>query len=200
MGKTRKKPEKSAQSSPAVKTAKSLKRVTTEQEPSVTEQEVFVNHAVIKGYHVFKIKPPQVNQPLLTVDREYGNIHDHDACLVWLPNLNCYPQDLHEMQTDETRHLKLSDVAGLPIGHLPRGLDGCFRKILDQNNYIFVKITAEPTQNFPPWPAPSEKGGGAVIPCTYVIKTKHVDETVPGLKSAIQSMEERSVLNVTVND
>ncbi|KAH3801951.1 hypothetical protein DPMN_155616 [Dreissena polymorpha] len=177
-------------------------QVATDQEPkastSTSAQYIYINDSVIKGYHIFKIKPPQVIEPLLIVDREYGNIHDHDSCLVWVPNLDSFPVELHHISTDEARFLKLSDIAGLPIGHVPRGLGGCFRKILDDNDNIFAKVTGEPTQSFPPWPAPNEKGGGAVIPCTYIIKTKSVDTTLAFVKSAIQKMEERLVMNVTV--
>ena len=140
-----------------------------------------------------------VDEPLLIVDREYGNIHDKDACLVWLPNLECYPEELHDNETDESRHLKLFDVAGLPIGHIPRGLGGCFRELMDQNHNIYAKVTGAPRPSFPPWPAPKDIGGGAVIPCSYIIKSRNTDHTVSLLKTAVQNMEAKSAMTVTVN-
>jgi len=58
------------------------------------------------------------------VDKEYTNIIDRDACLVWLPELEEFDDKLHDMITDHLRHLKLSDIAGLPIRHAPRVLAG----------------------------------------------------------------------------
>ena len=46
---------------------------------------VVVSKAVIKGYHIFRIRP----SPLLDlqVTKEYGNKHDKYACLIWVPEL-----------------------------------------------------------------------------------------------------------------
>lgn len=37
----------------------------------------------------------------LLVDIEYTNIHDTDACLVWVPDLNQFKPDLHDIVTDD---------------------------------------------------------------------------------------------------
>lgn len=55
----------------------------------------------------------------LSIEREYSNPCDPSACLVWIPPLSDPSNDLYEMYTDPKRYSKLSDVAGLPIGHVP---------------------------------------------------------------------------------
>lgn len=69
---------------------------------------------------------------------------------------------------------KLSYVPGLPVGHVPRGLGGCFSKILDENGNIWAKVTDVPTQIFPLWHAPNKKGFGSVMPCTYITSKKNL--------------------------
>lgn len=87
-----------------------------------------INKCVVKGYHAFKIRPPFTSPPTrLLVDREYSNIKDVNACLVWLPPLNKFPPHMHDNITDAKRQLKLSDIAGLPIGCL----SSHFRDVLD---------------------------------------------------------------------
>lgn len=49
---------------------------------------IVLENSVVKGYHAYQIKPPITDPPTkLRVDREYTNIVDRDACLVWLPEL-----------------------------------------------------------------------------------------------------------------
>jgi len=80
-----------------------------------------IENAVIKGFHVYNIRPPFMDPPTkLVVDREYSNTHDKSACLVWVPPLEDFPSNIHSMFTDETRQLKLEDIADLPIGHVPK--------------------------------------------------------------------------------
>ena len=82
---------------------------------------IIIDESVIKGYHHFKIRPPYITpMPQLSIDREYTNIKDINACLVWLPPIGSFPSEVQEMVTDEKRKLKLSDIAGLPIGHVPK--------------------------------------------------------------------------------
>jgi hypothetical protein len=45
---------------------------------------ITIKHSVIKGNHELKIR--QQLQLTLCIDREYTNIHDVSACLVWLPD------------------------------------------------------------------------------------------------------------------
>ena len=91
--------------------------------PNITtfdSNKMTLKKSVIKGYHVFKIRPCITSPPTqLIVDREYSKKKDPDACLVWLPPLETFPESVHDTVTDEKRQLKLSDVAGLSIGHVP---------------------------------------------------------------------------------
>ena len=56
------------------------------------KREIIIRNCVIKGYHEFKVKPLVSNNLELRVDREYSNIHDADACVVWIPDN--IPEDL----------------------------------------------------------------------------------------------------------
>ncbi len=127
-------------------------------------------NSVIKGYHVYQIKPP-VTTPatFLPVDLEYTNINDNDATLVWIPPLDSFSDDVHNLITDAKKHLQLKEVAGLPIGHAPRGLGSAFREIVQSGANIYAQTTGDPVQSFAPWPCVFEKGGGVVIPCTYIV-------------------------------
>ncbi|KAH3788701.1 hypothetical protein DPMN_166849 [Dreissena polymorpha] len=71
--------------------------------------------------------------------------------------------------TDQSRFLRLCDIAGLPIGHVPRGLAGAFRKIIELEGKITAFATGEPCPSFAPWQAPEATGLGVVIPCDYII-------------------------------
>lgn len=134
--------------------------------PSTAYTKVILKNSVIKGYHVFKIRPPYTNPATrLTVDREYTNRHDEHACLVWLPALDTFSIDMHNMFTDEKRQLKLTDIAGLPIGHVPKCLSSVFRHVLDEGGEIHAEVTGEPVPSFAPWPEPQSEGGGVVLPC-----------------------------------
>ena len=94
---------------------------------SCTTTNIVIENSVIKGYHVFKTKPPKtVPSTKLLVDRENANINDKDACLVWIPDISTFDKNLHNVITDEQRNLYLSDFVGLPIGHVPRILASCF--------------------------------------------------------------------------
>ena len=84
--------------------------------------EVIVTNAVIKGYHVYQVKPLLHNPPVrLLVDLEYTNIKDPNASLVWMPALDYFNESLHDIETDEKHHLFLKDIAGLPVSHVPWG-------------------------------------------------------------------------------
>lgn len=53
------------------------------------------------------------------------------------------------MVTDEKRQLKLSDDAGLPIGHVPRCLSDFFCTIIDQGGEIKAETTGKPAPSLP---------------------------------------------------
>ena len=136
-----------------------------------------LKHSVIKGYHAFEIRPPMITPPcLLEVQPEYTNIKDVCACLVWIPELDFFSKDTLQITTDEKRHLKLEDVAGLPIGRVPRSLAPYFRDVMDKGGKVLTEVTGPPVPSFPPWPAQHEEGGGVVLPCNYIISTPCRDD------------------------
>lgn len=106
------------------------------------------------------------------------------------------------MVTDQQRQLKLSDVAGLPIGHAPRILASFFRSILDNEGAIHAECTGNPCPSFPPptWPAPAETGGGVVIPCKFFIVcyNKDLKHFVAQLEATLDKMSEGSVMKISV--
>ena len=89
---------------------------------------IIVSNCMIKGYHEFQIRPPQC--VLLPVTKEYGNKHDPNACIIWVPELDKIPTNLWNETTDEKRGERVRTIAGLPIGRVPRGLSACFGDLL----------------------------------------------------------------------
>jgi hypothetical protein len=81
---------------------------------------------LIKGYHQYNIKPPICELP---VDREYTNIHDTSACLVWVPPITEFDENRQFEVTDHKRELTISDIAAM--GHVPKGIAGAFQTIMD---------------------------------------------------------------------
>lgn len=86
-------------------------------------------NAVVKGYHEFQIRPPPSLS--LPVTKEYGNKHDPNACLVWVPELESIPRAMWNVVTDAKRGEIVKHIAGLPIGRVPIGLSSCFWNLLD---------------------------------------------------------------------
>lgn len=169
-----------------------LKFQTPEQEVTCDAlfKEVVLKNSVIKGYHIYKVKHPTTNSATrLTVEKEFSNPRNPSACLVWIPPLSDMSTDLHDMYTDPKRYLKVSDVAGLPVGRVPHGFfmeKGCV-------------ISSEPIwMNFPPWPQVHEKGGGAVIPCDYFIKCSQcmVQFVKDTLQSDVNQMKEKDAMSI----
>ena len=155
-----------------------------------------INNSVIKGYHVHKIQPPIPTTTPLIVDREYTNISDQHACLVWMPPRTAFTAETLAMVTDEKRCLTVADIADLPVGHVPRGLAGAFRTLLDVDAAIRAVPTGMAVQSFAPWPSPGDIGGGAVVPCYYTIK--HIDRefVLHTVKTALDAMPEKDVMDV----
>lgn len=165
-----------------------------------TASAVVVKNAVIKGYHVYKVRPPMSPVTELTIAMEYSNPHDTNATLVWMPGLETFPVPQRSKVTDEKRMLKIEDIAGLPVGHVPIGLSGCFRQLLNDGLFIKAVPTGEPIPSFPPWPAVQEKGGGVVIPCVYTISCSSADavEIKQKITCAVDLMAESQVLEVNI--
>jgi len=65
---------------------------------------------------------------------------------------------MHNMTTDNKRHLILSDVAGLPIRHVPRELATCFRDIIDNGGTVYAEPCGEHAPSSSPWPDQQEVG------------------------------------------
>ena len=92
----------------------------------------------------------------------------------------------------------LSDIAGLPIGHVPQGLSSAIRQLLDKDCYIFAIPTGKAIPSFPPWPHIQEKGGGMVIPCQYVVRCEKmaISAAKAILQNAINEMQEKDVMQI----
>ena len=73
---------------------------------------------------------------------------------MWLPELEEFDDKLPDMITDHQRHLKVSDIAGLPIEHAPTVLEDFFWTVLDEDGSVFAVATGKLCQSFPPWQAP----------------------------------------------
>ncbi|KAH3713528.1 hypothetical protein DPMN_073320 [Dreissena polymorpha] len=158
-----------------------------------------LKNSVIKGYHVFMIRPFITSPPTqLIVDRDYSNKKDPDACLVWLPALETFPISVHDTVTDEKRQLKLSDIAGLPIGHVPKILSNFFSLIINEGGTITAQVTGEPVPSFPPWPAPNEEGRGVVLPCNYVINHSDIKATFSKLCLFLEKSPEGSAMDLSI--
>ncbi|XP_052224692.1 uncharacterized protein LOC127840327 isoform X2 [Dreissena polymorpha] len=147
---------------------------------------IVLGNSAIKRYYALKIKPPITEPPTkLRIDRENTNIEDKDAGLVWIPELFTFDSKLQSLLTDHGRQLMLSDVAGLPIGRVPRVLASCFYSILDTGGEICTICNGDPSPSFPPWPSTQEKGGGVVIPCNYILTVTDTDKTVQMLTDTL---------------
>jgi hypothetical protein len=159
--------------------------------------QIVIEGSVIKGYHHFKIRPPL--QLKLRIDLEYTNIKDENALLVWLPEVDDLNYADLNMITDTAKCLTLRDIAGLPVGHVPRGLAPVYRAVIEAGGDITAVATGEPCQSFPPWPAPYETGGGAVVPCCYTVKTMD-DGHVALIKETLKKMPEGQAMMMTVSE
>ena len=76
------------------------------------------------------------------------------------------------MVTDDKRHLMLSDIAGLPVGHALRELAPCFRTVLDAGGQVYAEAFGEPTPSSFPWPEQDEVGWGGYF-CLAIIVLSH---------------------------
>lgn len=77
--------------------------------------------------------------------------------------------------------MKLADIAGLPVGHVPRVLASCVYKVL-ACGVGNATVTCDPVQSFLPWPAPSERGGGTVTLCEYILHVSDEENVLTMLK------------------
>lgn len=90
----------------------------------------------------------------------------------------------------------LRDITGLPVGHIPRTLASAFRKLIVMGANVFCEATDKPQPSFPPWPAPQEVGGGAVIPCTYIVRHENMQSIIDIVQKALSKMPERDTIKI----
>lgn len=98
---------------------------------------IIIDNAVVKGYHEFQIRPPGTLS--LPVTKEYGNRHDPNACLVWVPELDSIPKPMWHTITDAKRGETVCTIAGLPIGRVPQGLSLCFSQLLSSSDIDYIE-------------------------------------------------------------
>jgi len=111
--------------------------------------EVRIENCVIKDYRACKVKTSKTSpSTFLTIDIEYKLMYDTNACLVWVPKLNNFKFYMYDVVTNKDRYLILKDIAGLPVGHVPRTLSMAFRMLIDmgatQNWSAPVKLPTLP--------------------------------------------------------
>lgn len=117
-----------------------------------------------------------------------------------MPELSSFTEEQHNIITDEGRCLYLKDIAGLPIGHVPRCIAGVFRAILDDGGTIRAKPTGIPVPSFPPWPALQEKGGGIVIPCNYIINSPNQNSCIELLVNMLSKIPEECTMSISLGN
>ncbi|KAI8516458.1 hypothetical protein Bbelb_050390 [Branchiostoma belcheri] len=88
------------------------------------------------------------------------------------------PPDRRDVVIDAKRGTTVRSIAGKAIGRLPAG---------SVQSPQGVVATGPPRQSYPPWPAPSNRGGGAVNPSSIYIKldARKKDGVVAKLKEAV---------------
>lgn len=92
--------------------------------------------------------------------------------------------------------MTLRDIAGLPVGHVPRTLASSFRNLIDMGASVLCEANDQPQASFPPWPAPQEIGGGAVIPCTYLVRHDNKQQVIDIVKEALMNMSEGEFIRI----
>ena len=141
-----------------------------------------VKSSQVKGYHIFKVRPhPEV---AMEVKLEENNSYDPTAMMVLMPTLEYIPSELHNLVTrEENKGEKkqcVSDIAGQQVGRVPANLCKLFRKVIGDADVIKIKCYAESAPTISKQPPSQQsykrnvrgkdrRGGGAVIPCRYVL-------------------------------
>jgi hypothetical protein len=92
---------------------------------------IIIGKAVVKGYHIFQIRPPPTLY--LPITKEYGNTYDPNACHVWVPEYRSIPQHMMNIVTDAKRGETVKTIAGLLIGRVPEGLSSVFTELLSSS-------------------------------------------------------------------
>ena len=142
-----------------------------------------VSNSSIKGYHFFKRRPHL--EVKLLVKTDIHNTYDENAMVVMMPALDAIPSTLHEVILKEARGKekcqKVKDNANKIIGRVPANVCKLFAELLKQRmiQEVHCFATSIPTLSRSVDPKTSFKrrpnsgkdreGGGAVIPCEYII-------------------------------
>ena len=98
---------------------------------------IVIKNAVVKGYHEFQIRPPPTLY--LPVTKEYGNRHDPNACLVWVPELGNIPERMWSTVTDAKRGEMVHTIAGLPIEKCQKGYLLVFFELLSSADVVSLE-------------------------------------------------------------
>jgi hypothetical protein len=69
-------------------------------------------------------------------------------------------------------------------------LASSFRKLIEISASVYCEVNDQPQPSFPSWQAPREKGGGVVIPCTYIIRHHIKQQAIDIVKEALMDMSE----------
>ena len=118
-----------------------------------------------------------------------------------MPPLSAFDTSKHSMLTDNKRQLYLSDIADLPVGHVPKELAPVFWMVLDTGGSIHAEVCGEPVPSSFPWPEQHEEGGGVVIPCNYILEPAATcfDGTVKCLKDTLSKMAADNSMDVMLS-
>ncbi|KAJ8023034.1 hypothetical protein HOLleu_38100 [Holothuria leucospilota] len=163
------------------------------------EVKIKIQNSVIKGYHEYKIAPP-IELPL-RLTPQYANIHDEEAVLVWMPNEHSINEEILKSKNSQGITIKeLVNPVSVIIGHVPRGLGRLLKQCMDKNVQVTCLATGKPRQSFPPWPHFSQKGGGVVIPCEYILtcKKNEAQELISKIKSSFQNVQGGEGMKISV--
>ncbi|KAI8493128.1 hypothetical protein Bbelb_291320 [Branchiostoma belcheri] len=148
---------------------------------TVTMTNIIVNGNFTTG--TANKKKLRTNNVAGDVDKCIGKLDENRVqaiiiCLLGGPALSSIPPDRRDVVIDAKRGTTVRSIAGKAIGRLPAG---------SVQSPQGVVATGPPRQSYPPWPAPSNRGGGAVIPCSIYIKldARKKDGVVAKLKEAV---------------
>ncbi|KAI8516244.1 hypothetical protein Bbelb_048250 [Branchiostoma belcheri] len=139
---------------------------------------ITIDGIVIKGYHVFQRRPLPGLEMDITITPTTEMRVVNTSMPAGGPALSSIPPDRRDVVIDAKRGTTVRSIAGKAIGRLPAG---------SVQSPQGVVATGPPRQSYPPWPAPSNRGGGAVIPCSIYIKldARKKDGMVAKLKEAV---------------
>ncbi|KAI8484401.1 hypothetical protein Bbelb_378340 [Branchiostoma belcheri] len=159
--------------------------------------EITIDKAVIKGYHIFRLRPLMGLR--MNVVAEPDNQHDKHALAVFMPPLEKIPTDQHDVVTDTKRRTVVRDIAEKCVGHLPASLSSILNQLSSAGEVEEITCVAIglPRRSFWPWPEAVQKGGGAVVPCQIHLQVVDKERATAALRAAFNDMgPEKEVLNV----